>query len=192
MKLEGAGSLKGCGLVGGDLLFVMDECGQKDKGTEENRREGHESDGAREAPQAQTVASSGGTGAKPHQADPEAAISGLVPDLTKGAEVVAMDTGTSAAATAALSSRNNFEKLLNSLLQLLERSCGYVDVVCLAVDSLMLDSGFIPSEVHVVAYLFLGGGGGGLRSCPSSVERVMGIRSHVFGIVMDVSWSLGV
>lgn len=158
VKLEGAGSLKDFGLVTGDLLFVID-WDQKESETNNSKR-----DETREQPSnnvigMRAVSDVNGTDVKPSAANPKASeATGSTPPghnvsesttAAQGSEAAAMDTSLDChrgTLSVALSSRNNFEKLLGSAGELKERTCGHLDMLCIAVDALMLDSGFVSCE----------------------------------------------
>ncbi|KAL5468762.1 hypothetical protein EMCRGX_G029876 [Ephydatia muelleri] len=143
VKLEGGGSLKEFGLVNGDLVFVID-WDQKERETSDSKR-----DETREQPSCNVVGIrcvsevNGTSPTSPGHRSPESTTA------DQGSEAVAMETSLDChrgTLSAALSSRNNFEKLLSSAVELMEKSCEPLDVLCLAVDALMLDSGFVSCE----------------------------------------------
>lgn len=147
VKLEGGGSLKEFGLVNGDLVFVID-WDQKERETSDSKR-----DETREQPSCNVVGIrcvsevNGTSPTSPGHRSPESTTA------DQGSEAVAMETSLDChrgTLSAALSSRNNFEKLLSSAVELMEKSCEPLDVLCLAVDALMLDSGFVSCEVCAV------------------------------------------
>ena len=163
-KLEGKGNLIDCGLVNGDLLFIIgwdqDEKEMEDNNREVKRVTRDEADVKPtseqrgsipvEQPGSIPVEQPGST-----QMELPVPVS-IVP--LSGAVKPAMDTQQRGAPPAALWSRNNFERLLNSLPELMERSLQHTDVICLAVDSLMQDSGFVTYDVRMGV-----GGGWGKR-----------------------------